>query len=399
MRTAYLDCASGIAGDMMVAALVDIGIDFAAIEAGVASLGLPGCRLSVREVTKRGFRATQFDVASEPDQTHRHLADIEALIDGSGLTDSQQDLARRIFQRLADAEATVHGTTPDRIHFHEIGAIDSIADIVATSIGWDLLGVEQIVCSPIPTGTGSIEIAHGRVSIPAPATAELLKRGAAPTAESFIEGELTTPTGAAIATTVTSSYGPLPAMQIERIGYGAGHADFEHPNILRLIVGRSTTASTKGRLDNGLSTETICLLVTNIDDASGELVGYCAERLWSAGALDVAITPIQMKKGRPGVALAVQCRPNDADSMEAILFSETTTFGIRRSHVQRRVLARRPHEVPTPWGPVTGTLVTLPNGTTRFSPAYESCRHIAAMNDIPLPTVYATAQKAMHDTT
>src|SRR3954449_10274505 len=241
MRIAYLDCASGISGDMTLGALVDAGAELPAIQAGIDSLGLPSCRLVATEVKKRGFRAKQITVEYEPEHKHRHLHHITAMIDGSSLNARQKELATRIFRRLAEAEAKVHGSTIEKVHFHEVGAVDSIADIVGAAIGFDLLGIERIVCSPIPTGHGYVEIAHGRCSIPAPATAELLR--GVPLASLDVEGELTTPTGGAIVAALANDFGPLPAMIVERIGYGAGQKDFPHPNILRVLVGMVASAT------------------------------------------------------------------------------------------------------------------------------------------------------------
>lgn len=386
MKTAYLDCASGISGDMTLGALVDAGADLAAIQAGIDSLGLPSCKLVTTEVKKRGFRATQLTVAHEPEHAHRHLHHITAMIDRSTLTPRAQELAKAIFTRLGEAEAKVHGTTIQKVHFHEVGAVDSIADIVGSAIGFDLLGIEQVIASPIPTGTGFITIAHGRCSIPAPATAELLC--GIPLADFSVEGELTTPTGAAIVATLATEFGPLPAMTVQSIGYGAGQKDFDHPNLLRLLLGESARAS------SGLLRDTIILLETNLDDLPGESIGYCVERLWKAGALDVSLTPIQMKKGRPAVLLAVQSRPADADALEAILFRETTTLGVRRQSLQRHVLRREAIEVETPWGPVCGIAATLPDGSHRFSPEYDACRQIANEKRIALSDVQTAAMAA-----
>src|SRR5688572_12168042 len=334
MRIAYLDCASGISGDMMLGALLDAGVDLAAVQAGIDSLGMPSCRLAVAEVKKAGFRATQLTVEHEPEHKHRHLHHIEAMIDGSTLTERQRELARRIFGKLAEAEAKVHGTTIQKVHFHEVGAVDSIADIVGSAIAWDLLGVERIVCSPVPTGTGFVEIAHGRCSIPAPATGELLR--GVPLASFECEGELTTPTGAAIVAALVNEFGPVPAMTVERIGYGAGQKDFKHPNLLRLLMGDSAKPAS-----GGMEGDTITLLETNLDDATGESIGYCIERLWQAGALDVSTTAIAMKKNRPGVLLAVQGRAGDAEKLAEIVFRETTALGLRRSTIERMTLPRR----------------------------------------------------------
>jgi uncharacterized protein (TIGR00299 family) protein len=403
MRIAYLDCASGISGDMTLAALIGAGADLAAIQAGVDSLGLAGCRLAVRDVKKCGFRAQQLVVEHEPEHAHRHLHHITAMIDGSSLAPRQQELARRIFQRLAEAEAKVHGTSVEKVHFHEVGAVDSIADIVGAAIGFDLLGIERVVCSPIPTGRGYVEISHGRSSIPAPATGELLR--GVPLAPLDVEGELTTPTGAAIVAALADEFGPLPAMTVERIGYGAGRTDYDHPNLLRILVGRqagelSSRSQAVSEAAGGAPAqlrpqlESIIVLETNLDDASGAAIGHAVERLWAAGALDVTLTAIQMKKGRPGVLVSVQARPADAAELEAILFEETPTLGIRRMPVVRAVLARQPCQVETPWGPVAGKVAHLPDGSRRFAPEFDDCRRLAERRSIPLAAVTAAADAA-----
>ncbi|NOY30146.1 MAG: nickel pincer cofactor biosynthesis protein LarC [Planctomycetes bacterium] len=384
MRIAYLDCASGISGDMMLGALVDAGIDLATLQAGIDSLGLPSCRLAIEEVKKRGFRAVQLTVEHEPEHAHRHLHHIVEIIERSSLTEAQQNLALRIFQKVAEAEAKVHGTTIEKVHFHEVGAVDSIADIVGSAIGWDLLGVDRVVCSPVPTGTGFVNIAHGRCAIPAPATGELLR--GVPLAASDVKGELTTPTGAAIVSVLVDEFGPLPAMEISTIGYGAGQTDFDHPNILRLMVGETQ--------DVAAQSDTIVLLETNLDDIPGEIVGYCAEQLWQAGALDVATSALQMKKGRPGILLSVQCRPEDAERLAQIIFRETTALGLRRQMVERLTLARRTESVSTDWGEIEGVVAQLPDGTERFSPEFASCREIADREKVPLQIVYAAARES-----
>jgi uncharacterized protein (TIGR00299 family) protein len=387
MRIAYLDCASGISGDMTLGALLDAGVPLDQINEAVGSLGLPGCRLVAQEVTKLGFRAIQVTVEHPHEHAHRHLDQILAMIQAGRLTARQKDLAGRIFTRLGQAEAKVHGTTPERVHFHEVGAADSIADIVGTAVGWDLLGVERLVASPVPTGWGKIRIAHGEVSVPAPATAELLC--GVPLAASTVQAELTTPTGAAILTTLADAFGPLPAMIVQRIGCGAGQRDLaEQPNLLRLLVGESASGPADATHDQ------VWVLETNLDDTSGELVGHCVGELSSAGALDVYTTPIQMKKNRPGVTITVLCRAEDADRLEAVLFRETTTLGVRRWSAARHVLARQAHRVETPWGPVEGKLGWLDGGAVRFAPEFESCRQLAAAHNLPLREVYEAAQRA-----
>lgn len=375
---------------MTLGALVDAGVDLAALQDGIDSLGLPSCKLVATEVKKRGFRATQIVVGHEPEHAHRHLHHITDMIAGSSLSDKQKQLAGDIFLRLAKAEAKVHGSTIEKVHFHEVGAVDSIADIVGAAIGWDLLGVDKVIASPIPTGTGFVQIAHGRCSIPAPATAELLK--GVPLADFAPEGELTTPTGAAIVATLASEYGPLPGMTISSIGWGAGQKDFDHANVLRLLIGERATATTSS------GTDQVVLLETNLDDTPGEQIGHCAEQLWKAGAVDVSLTPIQMKKGRPGVLLSVQCPVDKATRLEGVVFRETSTLGLRRQLVERRILPRRQIEVQTSAGSVRGTLATLPDGSERFAPEYESCRQVAEATGGKLVDVYAMAAAAYHQT-
>jgi len=385
MKIAYFDCASGISGDMTLGALVDAGVPLEALQAGIDSLGLPSCRLALAEVKKKGFRAAKVTVEHEPEHAHRHLHHITDMIDSSSLTAAQKDLATRIFTRLGEAEAKVHGTTLRKVHFHEVGAVDSIADIVGSAIGLDMLGVDRIVCAPVPTGTGYITIAHGRVSIPAPATAELLR--GVPLAASSVEAELTTPTGAAIVATVADQFGPVPAMRITEIGYGAGDRDLdEQANLLRLLV---------GEMDDALADQ-VWVLETNLDDVSGELIAHCTTRLLESGALDVYTTAIQMKKGRPGVMLSVLCRDGDIGKLERIIFRETATLGIRRWAASRHKLDRRPHTVETEFGSIEGKLAIFPEGGASFAPEYESCRRAAEAKAVPLKDVYEAARKAYH---
>ena len=389
MKIAYLDCASGIAGDMTLAALVDAGADLAAVQAGIDSLGLPSCRLVTSEVKRRGFRGLALAVEHEPEHKHRHLHHITEMIDRGRLTERQKDLAKRIFTRLGEAEAKVHGTTIQKVHFHEVGAVDSIADIVGAAIAFDLLGIDRVFASAVPTGCGFIEIAHGRCSLPAPATAELLAD--VPLVQSSVEAELTTPTGAAILAALVSEYGPPPAMTIRRIGYGAGQRDLaERPNLLRVLVGE---AGERATATDGVEADTVWVLETNLDDATGEAIGYCIEQLWKAGALDVYTTAIQMKKNRPGVTLTVLCPASEVAAMEGIIFRETTTLGVRRWASQRHKLARHPETVQTPWGPVSGMRASFA-GTSRFSPEFEACREIANANRVSFREVFDAAMAA-----
>jgi uncharacterized protein (TIGR00299 family) protein len=384
MKVAFFDCASGISGDMTLGALVDLGVPLEQIQAGIDSLGLPSCQLVVEETKRKGFRATNLTVEHEPEHAHRHLHNITDMIDQSILTEAQKDLAKRIFTRLGESEAKVHGSTLRKVHFHEVGAVDSIADIVGSAIALDLLGVDRIVCSPIPTGQGSIVIAHGRVSVPAPATAELLK--GIPLAESSVDAELTTPTGAAIMATVADEFGSLPAMTIESIGYGSGDKDFKsQANLLRVMV---------GHIDQATLSDQVWALETNIDDISGEMIGHCTTMLAEAGALDVYTSSVQMKKNRPGVIVHVLCEVDLIHKLEKILFRETGTLGVRRWLVSRHKLERRPETVETEYGSVLGKLATLNDGSESFSPEFEACREIAEAKEVSLRDVYQAARDA-----
>jgi uncharacterized protein (TIGR00299 family) protein len=383
-KIAYLDCSSGISGDMLLAALIDAGAKLDAIADCVASLGLPECRLSVEETRRHGFRALAARLDLPDEHAHRHLHQIAAMIDAGRMPAQAKETAKKIFTRLAQAEAKVHGTSVAQVHFHEVGAADSIIDIVGASVGLELLGIEKLFASPVPTGWGKIRIAHGECAIPAPATAELLQ--GVPLAAANVEGELTTPTGAAILASLVESFGPPPAMTIRAIGYGAGSRDWaDRPNILRLMLGE--TAETEA----AAGSDRVCQLETTLDDQTGESVGYCIERLWQAGALEVYTIAVGMKKNRPGVLLTVLCDLAAEETMKNTLFRETTTLGIRRTIVARHVLDREACTVETPWGMIAGKIAKLPDGTTRFSPEYESCRQAAQKSNQPLHQIYEAA--------
>jgi len=386
VRVAHFDCYSGISGDMTLGALLDAGVDPEPIRAGLDSLGLP-IRLHVEKVRKGGFAATQVWIEAPQEHTHRHLPEVEEILQRGRLTDSQRDLALRIFRRLAEAEATAHGMPLDKVHFHEVGALDSIADIVGVAIGLDLLGVQHITSRSVPTGSGMVKCAHGLMPIPAPGTAALLQ--GVPLAASTIKAELTTPTGAAILTTVVQEWIETPVMTVERIGHGAGQRDFlEQPNLLRLFVGTAADAV------NPAERDTVWMLETNLDDVPAEVIGYCFERLFAAGALDVFTTPIQMKKNRPGVLLSVLAPEAMLPQLEAILFRETQTFGIRRYVVQRSILRREAVIVETPWGPIRGKRGWCEGGLNVFSPEYEDCARVAREHGVPLREVYAEVERS-----
>src|SRR4051812_23056010 len=368
---------------MTLGALVDAGVDAGAIQAAIASLGLP-CELTFETVRRGGFRATYARVETPHEHAHRHLHHIEALIDKSTLTPRQNDLARRIFRKLGEAEAAVHGIALEKIHFHEVGAVDSIVDIVGAAVGLDLLGVDRFEASAVPPGRGSVRAAHGRMPLPAPGTAELLR--GVPLADSAVEMELTTPTGAAILTTVVESFGPLPAMTIDAIGLGAGSREIpDQANILRLFLGQVSIPAASDR---------VWVLETNLDDLPGETVGYTTTRLLEAGALDAFVTPVLMKKNRPGVVVTVLCDEPRIDAMVEILFRETTTLGVRKYPVSRHKLNRKAAEVATEFGPIQGKLGWLDGRPPTFSPEYDDCARVAAERGVPLREVYRAAQEA-----
>lgn len=374
---------------MTLGALVSAGVPSEVIQDGLASLKLP-VKVEFERIRRGGFAAIQVRIEAPPEDEHRFLPDIEAILDRGNLNPSQKALALRIFRRLAEAEAAVHGIPVERVHFHEVGALDSIADIVGSAIGLEWLRIERFTARPVPTGHGTVQAAHGSMPIPTPATAELLK--GVPLAPSPIKAELTTPTGAAILTSLVSEWVPSPVMRIERIGYGAGQRDFvEQANLLRLFVG-AVDASVPQEFDR------VWVVETNLDDLPPEIVGYCMERLLAAGALDVFTQPISMKKNRPGLLLTVLAPEALVPTVEEILFAETTTFGVRRYAVERRKLQRKPYAVQTPFGPVQGKLGWLEGRPPTFAPEYEDCARIARTLQVPLRQVYEAALLAFRET-
>ena len=383
MRIGYFDCFSGVSGDMTLGALVDTGIDAKAIKSAIDSLGLP-CELTFETVRRCGMRATYAKVEAAHEHVHRHLHHIEAIIDQSSLTPRQNELAKRIFQRLGEAEAHVHGIELKKVHFHEVGAVDSIVDIVGAAVGLEMLGVDRFESSPLPPGRGWVKAAHGKMPLPAPATAELLK--GVPLASSDVEMELTTPTGAAIVTTVGESFGPLPSMTIESIGLGAGTRDLPgQANVLRLFVGKASIPADADR---------VWVLETNLDDLPGEIVGYATTQLMAAGALDAFVTPIQMKKNRPGVMVSVICEEAVIPKMEEVLFRETTTLGIRRYPASRHKLRRQAVEVNTTFGTIKGKLGWIEGRPPTFSPEHDDCARVASEKGVALREVYDAAHAA-----
>ena len=384
MRTAWLECATGISGDMTLAALIDAGADPQVIRAAIQSLGLPDVRLRLETVIKGGFRSLQALVDHPEQNAHRHLSDIQAIVQRSSLTARQQSLALQMFQVIAEAEARVHGVPVETIHFHEVGAIDSIVDIVGVAVAFDLLQIERVICNAVPPGRGFVRIDHGICPVPTPGTAEILK--GIPLAVVPVDAELTTPTGAAIVKVLADSFGPLPGMTIEAVGCGCGSMTFaQRANVLRVFI---------GTVPGNAQTESVTLLETTVDDVSGETVGYVRERLTTAGALDVWVVPVQMKKGRPGVIISCLCRPNMAAGLEQILFVQTGTLGVRRLQLERSVRQREAMTVQTVWGPVAGKRGWGAGAVPTFAPEFESCAAVAEQAGVSLRDVYRAAEAA-----
>lgn len=370
---------------MIVASLLDAGADPDALRDGLAALGVDGYSLSIKRVDKQGFAATRFLVEldkSRP-QPHRHLKDIIEILDRSTLPAKIRKQTIRVFERLAEAEAKVHGSTIDKVHFHEVGAVDAMIDVAGAMLALDSLKVDRVLCSPIPTGSGTVTCQHGVMPVPAPATLELLRN--VPLAATNEVGELITPTAAAVLTTLSAGFGPAPSMTVGSIGYGAGTRDgAKVPNLLRVMIGQASGD------DN---TDEIAVLESNLDDASPELVAHCMERLLEEGVLDVYTVPIHMKKSRSGVVLTILCTLDRVAAVERVLFAETTTFGIRRHNVTRTKMQRRHESVSTPYGDVRMKVGTH-DGLVTASPEFEDCKTAARKHAVPVRDVMAAANAA-----
>ena len=388
MRIAYFDCFSGAAGDMIGAARIAAGADRSRVAAELQKLNVPGWSLRVADVKKQGFAAVKVDVDFEEQKAHRHLHHIEKIINDSALGDGVKTRAIAIFTRLAAAEAKVHGTTLEKVHFHEVGAIDAIVDITGACIALELLQVEQVHCSAIPTGSGTVKCDHGIMPVPAPATAELLV--GVPLAACDETGELITPTGAAILTELANGrFGVLPEMQITAMGYGAGTRDGKtRPNVLRVLLGDAAASA-------AYETDTVVELAANLDDCTGEEVGFVTEQLLAAGALDVWTTPISMKKSRPGVLLSVLSRPDEAETLEDLILRQTTSFGVRRTNATRSKLAREHVTIETPFGSIRVKIGKRNSDVIKAMPEYDDCRDAAQHHGVALRDVMQAALAAM----
>lgn len=435
MRVAYLDCIGGISGDMLLGALLDAGVDADVLVAGLKSLDLPAWELEVRRTQKSGIDAVKVEVivggtaagatplvrlppsdsplrtekpggrgvrikVQHRPQSHEHVHgdhahshdgsstrtfdDVAGLIRASALPDAVKTQAEAVFRRLAEAEASVHGATLETVHFHEVGAVDSIVDVVGSVYGLHLLGVERVVCSPLPNGHGFVRCAHGMMPIPPPATLELLQ--GVPLRQVDVKGELVTPTGAALASTLAAEFGAMPAMTVRGSGYGAGTKDFPFPNLLRLILGDVT--------DSPSEATRVVQIETNLDDLSPQLYEAVFEALFAAGALDVWLAPILMKKGRPAHTLSVLCEPEKLPEIERTLFAETTTLGFRYTEWKRTCLAREWREVETPFGTVRIKLGRWAGRLQTATPEYGDCLRLAREKNVPLKNVHAAASAA-----
>ena len=435
MRIAYLDCFSGISGDMFLGALVDAGVSPRLFEDAVVALGV-GARLEISRVVRGGIAATKVDVYSHgekdlprevfwkqqghshfhehghdhdehvsgrvsdpagtgqrPVPTHsehvhgRGLKEIRGIIEKSAISRTARATAIRIFEALGTAEAEIHNTSIESVHFHEVGAVDAMVDIVCAAVGSEALGVDEWICSPLNVGGGTVKCAHGTLPVPAPATLKLLQ--GAPVYSSGPQVELVTPTGAAIVKTLATRFGSFPAMKIEKAGYGAGTRDFnEHSNVLRLTHGEAVVSASAQN-----SHETITVLEANLDDLSPQVLAYASEKLLTDGALDVFSVPAQMKKGRSGALLTVLCKPEDAERLTKMIFAETTTLGVRRREERRQTLPRRWETVKTSWGDVRIKIAGMNGSISNYAPEYEDCRALAKANHVPLRAVIAEAMR------
>ncbi len=389
---AYLDCHSGISGDMLLGALLDVGLSLDILKDALATLPATGYELALEPFSDKGICGSRFDVLlSEQEQPTRRLADIVALLNAAKLPLRAREMALAIFQCLAEAEATVHGTSVEEVHFHEVGAVDAIVDITGAAIAIEALGITQLYASPLPLTSGHVKTAHGLLPVPAPATLEILRRVGAPWKPCPVEGELVTPTGAAILATLARF--ETPAIAIERVGYGFGRKQLPWPNCLRLCLGRA-----QGSLDtdNGAAdTDWVNVIETNIDNMSGELLGGLMERLLAAGALDVGYIPMQMKKNRPAILVTVICPLEKGDALAQILLRETTTLGVRIQQVQRLKAQRTQERIETPLGPVLVKVKRLGAHVLSAAPEYEDCQRLARERGIPLEEVYEVAQWAI----
>jgi uncharacterized protein (TIGR00299 family) protein len=395
MKIAYFDCFAGASGDMILGALLDAGLPETTLQQGLAALRLVDFELRASRVMKKGLSATKVDVLVADDVPVRHLPEIEAIVEESDLSPAIKERAIAIFRRLGQVEASIHGMPIEQVHLHELGGVDTIVDVVGALIGLDELGIQQVYASPLPMSRGFVRSAHGSIPLPAPATVALLadrspQGKGVPIVGVDLEAELVTPTGAAILSSLAVDFSPIPDMRLMAVGYGAGGRDLPIPNVLRLLLGTQPTAK-------DATIESLVVLETNVDDLNPEIYDYVMARLFEAGALDVFLSPIHMKKNRPATLLRVLCRPGDSDSLMAILFAETSTLGVREQWVTRHCLDRTVHTVETAYGPVRVKVADWGAGQIKAAPEYEDCRRLAEARQVPLREVYQAAQQAFYE--
>ncbi len=388
MTIAYFDCFAGASGDMILGALVDAGVDLDSLRDKLAQLAIPNWELRAEKVSTRGIAATRVQVIARDDAAGRPFSELDAMIASSGVDGEVQAIARKIMRRLAEVEARLHNERIEDIHLHELGGVDTVIDVVGAVVALKMLNAEQVYVSTFPMGHGTVNTRHGTLPLPAPAVAELVI--GAPIRAMDIAAELVTPTGAAILTTLAQGYATFPPMKLERVGYGAGARDLPIPNFLRVLIGQTGS-------ENDAMVETLTLIETNVDDANPQIYDYLEYKLFQAGALDVWLTPIQMKKNRPATLLSLLCRVSDADAMMRILFEEGVTLGVRRREVERYALARQVIAVETPYGSVRVKIAQTGGRVVRLAPEYEDCRKRAEEHRVSLVEIYHAAEIAARE--
>ena len=378
MKTIYFDCFAGASGDMILGAMVAAGVNPDLLVQQLKLLNVDGFNVQFKQVTRAGLVATYAVVETAHEHKHRHLSDILKIIDNSALSAGVKKRASQIFTRLAEAEARVHNEPIEKVHFHEVGALDAIVDVIGAAICFELLGIERFISSPIHVGSGFVQMEHGQFPVPPPAVAELLK--GVPFYSTEIKGELLTPTGAAIITTVSEAYGPMPSIESSTVAHGAGTREYDHfPNVLRVFVGET--------LGDEPRVERLLMIETNIDDLSPQVLGYVMDQAFELGALDCYFTAVQMKKNRPGILLSILCEQRLKNELMQLLFKETTTLGIRTYEVERRALDRTTVRVETPYGPIDVKVARLNGQVVNEMPEFEQCRRAAKESGVPLKRV------------
>ena len=384
---AYFDCFSGISGDMTLGALIDLGVPSGWLQDELTRLPLKGFQLAVTSVARSGICANLVSVEAHDSKKSRDFKEIKSLLETCPLSETVKSNSLNIFEILARAEAGIHGCSPEEVHFHELGGIDAIVDIVGTALCLEKLGINKITASKLPLGSGFVDCQHGKLPIPAPATIEILKD--VPVYGTEASNELVTPTGAAIIASLADSFGPLPEMSVNKTGYGAGQRELQdRPNLLRIITGTAVGPEIDSK--GSLQADQIIILETCIDDMNPELFGFLMERIFEDGALDVYWIPIHMKKNRPGTMVQVLCKEDRKDNLIRRLLAETTSLGIRYYHAHRQLLARDQLTITTSLGEIRVKRIKDPEGSTRLIPEYEACKKIALQKKIPLRVVYDT---------